>query len=106
MNEVQYKGYVIILTPFQLQESDEWTLDLIISKHRSSSVPEAKFLPSNRFKTKAEAIEHCLIFGRKVIDGEIRHSDPRCPYFGSCPHTEPTFHAALPETGTEARPHD
>jgi hypothetical protein len=70
MEKIPYKGYLIHPTPLQVTTSGEWTIELCISKHRGDSVTERKFSTGNTFKTEKEAIQHCINFGRQIIDGE------------------------------------
>jgi hypothetical protein len=70
MDKIPYKGYLIHPTPFQLTTSGEWTIELCISKHRDDSVTERKISAGNTFKTEKEAIQHCINFGKQIIDGE------------------------------------
>ena len=70
MEKIPYKGYMIHPTPLQLATSGEWTIDLCISKHRDGSVTEKKFDARNTFKTKKEAVQHCINFGMQIIDGK------------------------------------
>ena len=70
MNNVQYKSYVIIANPKKLIDSGNWTIHVVISKNRDSGVTEKTFTAANTFRTREEAIEHCINFGRQIIDGE------------------------------------
>jgi len=70
MDKIPYKGYLIHPTPLQVTTSGEWTIELCILKHRDDSVMERKFSAANTFKTEEEAIQHCINFGRQIIDGE------------------------------------
>lgn len=71
MSKVHYKGYSIHPTPLQIKESEEWTMGLVISRHAGSGVSERKYTAADKFKTKDEATQYCLDFGRKIIDGEL-----------------------------------
>lgn len=70
MSEIPYKGYLIKPAPLQLRDSGEWTMELVISKHRGNSVAERKYSAGNTFKTEEEAIQHCINFGKQIIDGD------------------------------------
>ena len=70
MSKTSYKGYLIHPTPHQLRDSGEWTMELCISKHTGDAVTEKKFYAGNKFKTEEKAIQHCINFGRQIIDGE------------------------------------
>lgn len=70
MNEVWYKGYKIMPATLQLVESGEWTIDLYIGKDKGNEWVERKFSAANTYKTKEEAISHCINFGKRIIDGK------------------------------------
>ena len=70
MSEIPYKGYLIHPAPLQLRDSEEWTIEICISKHRDDSVTERKYSAGNTFKTEEEAIQHCIDFGKQIIDGD------------------------------------
>ncbi len=74
MNKVQYKGYEIHATPQQLRDSGNWNIHLTITKFRGPGVTEKMFTAANTFKTQQEAIEHCINFGKQIIDG----NSPTC----------------------------
>jgi hypothetical protein len=73
MSAIPYKGYLIHPAPLKLIDSEEWTIEICISKHRSDSVTERKYSAGNIFKTREEAIQHCINFGKKIIDGDSEH---------------------------------
>ena len=73
MENLPYKGYLIHPTPQQLTNSGEWTLEFYIAKHCEDSITERKFSADDIIKTKQEAIEHCINFGKQVIDGKIEN---------------------------------
>jgi hypothetical protein len=70
MEKITYKGYLIHPTPQQVRTSGEWTINLCISKDSGGSVTEKIFSDGNTFKTEKEAIQHCIDFGRQIIDGD------------------------------------
>lgn len=74
MEEIYYKGYLIRPTPHQLRDTGKWTTDLYISRHTDRDVKEKHFVAANTFYTKEEAIQHCVDFGRQIINGEHEHS--------------------------------
>lgn len=71
MKAVPYKGYVIEATPYQLSDSMEWTINIYIRRDTGEQITFRNFSATNTFKTKDEAIQHCIDFGRRIIDGEI-----------------------------------
>jgi hypothetical protein len=70
---MNYKGHVIRPAPLQLADSGEWSLELYIGKDKDNEYVERKFYTSNTFRTEEEAINHCINFGKQIIDGEINN---------------------------------
>jgi len=73
MTNISYKEYVIRPAPMQLADTDEWNMELYISKDTGNEIKERKFFTANTFKTKEEAIQHCINFGKQIIDGEAEN---------------------------------
>jgi hypothetical protein len=69
-NEAYYKGYIIGASPYQLADSGEFTINISIRRDTGSAVKKRRFHAANTFKTKKEAIDQCIDFGRRIIDGE------------------------------------
>lgn len=69
MDEIVYKGYVIVAVPSKIADSGEWTVNIRIEKHTGDQIASRPFSASNTFKTRPEAIQHCFAFGRQIIDG-------------------------------------
>ncbi len=67
----QYKEFEIRPTPYQLLESKEWTIKILIVKHTGDAVVMRDFSASNSFPTKEEAVAACFDFGSRIIDGEV-----------------------------------
>ena len=70
MDSMTYNGYEIRAVPYQLADSGEWTINIIILKHHSDQVASRPFTASNRFKSRDEAVKHCFFFGQQIIDGK------------------------------------
>lgn len=68
-----YKGYIIEAAPYQLSNSMEWTINICIRRDTGDHISKKNFSVANTFKTKEEAIQHCIDFGRWIIDGEIEN---------------------------------
>lgn len=66
-----YKGYEIRPTPEFLTESEEWSSNLHILIHKENEVVDRQFSAADTYKSKEEAIEHCINFGRQIIDGNV-----------------------------------
>lgn len=75
MCSVSYKGYLIVPAPYQLTGSGGWTTRIYISRHTGPDVIEQNFSAGNTFKTRQEAIPHCIEFGRQIIDGGFDNID-------------------------------
>jgi len=70
MCETPYKDYIIRPAPLQLADSGEWNMELYIVKDNGNEIRERKFSAGNTFKTRDEAIRHCINFGKQIIDGQ------------------------------------
>lgn len=72
-----YKGYIIQAAPYKLADSGEFTINISILHNTGSDINARNFSAVNTFKTKEEAIQHCINFGRQIIDGdfELENSD-------------------------------
>jgi hypothetical protein len=73
LDPAPYKGYLIQAAPYQLAESGEFTIDIYILHDSGDPIRKRKFSAANTFKTKQEAIQHCIEFGRQIIDGKIEN---------------------------------
>ncbi len=68
MSTVRYRGFDIMSRPYELAETGEWTVDLIIQRNdrfRTFSVNE-------RYATVEEADAQCVGLGRRIIDGRVK----------------------------------
>ena len=72
MGRIEYKGYIIHATPYQLAKDKSWTINIHIKRHTGSGVNDKNFSAANTFPTKTEAIKHCLRFGKQIIDGKVK----------------------------------
>ena len=75
--ELQYKGYTIKATPNLLSETNRWSIEIMISKDRPGGAVDQQFDAGQTCPTEQEAVSHCLIFGRQIIDG--KHPNLRAP---------------------------
>lgn len=71
MDAVRYKGFLIQATPYQLADSGEFTINISILHDSGSAITSRNFSASYTFKTKHEAIQHCVEFGQQIIDGKV-----------------------------------
>jgi hypothetical protein len=72
MDVMKYKEFEIKASPYQLAESGYWSLNIYITHHKGGETLEKNFSAAKTFKTRDEAVTHCLNFGRKIIDGEVQ----------------------------------
>lgn len=73
MSTFTYKGYIIEFAPYQLSGSMEWTVNIYVRRDTGDTISKKSFSVANSFKTKEEAIQHCIDFGKQIIDGEIKN---------------------------------
>lgn len=73
MSSVPYKGYVIDAAPYKLAESKRWSINIYIRHDTGDAINIKNFSTANTFETKEEAIQSCIDFGRRIIDGEIEN---------------------------------
>ncbi len=73
VNRIPYKDYLVQATPYKLADSGEWTINISIWHDTGSQVNIRNFSAANTFKTKEVAIQHCINFGRQVIDGKFKN---------------------------------
>jgi hypothetical protein len=71
MRRVTYKGYTIEARPHQLADDSRWTLNITISRDDGEQLIEQTFSAANLFATEEEAVQHCLNFGRQIVDGQV-----------------------------------
>jgi hypothetical protein len=71
VRSIEYKGFTIVATPHRLDAPVRWSLDIDISREEQGAVYARHFEAANIFPTEDEAVEHCLEFGRRVVDGKV-----------------------------------
>ena len=71
MERVQYEGYEIEVRTGQLRDDGRWTLDINIWRDSGSETAVTPFSSSTTFGTRDEAVQHCINFGRQIIDGKV-----------------------------------
>jgi len=64
---VSYKGYQIMAMSFQLIRSAEWEFKVIIFGKDGTT----DFLSPHTFKTEEEALQGCVDYGKRIVDGEV-----------------------------------
>lgn len=70
MDVIQYKGFEIHASPYELADSGEWKVNLYIFRHRGGENRSRNFSVGNSDESREEAIAHCLQFGKQIIDGQ------------------------------------
>jgi hypothetical protein len=73
MNSIVYKGYKIMPAPHELRDTGEWTINLYIAIEKGNERVERGFNAANTYKNKNEAIQHCINFGKQIIDGQVKN---------------------------------
>lgn len=67
MTTLRYKGFNILVRPYQLYESQRWTVELEI--HRNGR--RRPFSLAERYRTEQEASTRCSVLARRIIDGVV-----------------------------------
>lgn len=69
-----YKDYLLRSKSVLLSESDRWTLEVTVARNKcpEGEAREQTFSLENTFHSKEVADMEGVIFGRKIIDGEIK----------------------------------
>ena len=67
--QVSYKGYQIMVMSFQLIRSGEWEFKVIIFGKDGNFSKD--FLGPHTFKSEEEALQGCLEYGKRIVDGEV-----------------------------------
>lgn len=71
-NEVShYWGHLIRPMPKQRRDTSEWTLDIQLSRDWGNGLNALPFIARGTFKTRPEAVAHCVQFDRAIIDGTV-----------------------------------
>ncbi len=64
------KGFTIRALPFHLK-GDKWSTYLVIRVERYEKIAHRQFSAPETFRTREEAVTHCLQFGMDIIDGRV-----------------------------------
>ena len=70
MDNITYKGFTIRALPFHLK-GDKWSTYLVIRVVRYEETAHRQFSAPETFRTREEAVTHCLQFGMDIIDGKV-----------------------------------
>jgi len=77
MEALHYKGYQIQAIPYRISDSSPWRMKTSISRPTTGEALSARsFYARNSFNTREEALQHCLIFGMQIVDGEYPDCGP------------------------------
>lgn len=72
----KYKGYIIRAVPEELADTREWRAVVQISRLESRKGIWKPFAETSiSFKTEKDAIQHCIFYGKQIIDGKIPNCD-------------------------------
>jgi hypothetical protein len=70
--KMEYGGYEIVAQPHQLAHDGTWSLNIKIREHLKSGIKSRHYSTNNKFATQEEALERCFLYGKKIIDGDIK----------------------------------
>ena len=70
MDVVEYNGFEIQATPYQLADNSEWQVNLHIVRHRGSQSRSRNFSAADSYKTREEAVTHCFHLEKQIVDGQ------------------------------------
>lgn len=70
MDVITYKGFEVRAAPYQLADNGEWQINLYILRQGESETKARNFSAANSYKTLEEAVQHCIQFGKQIIDGQ------------------------------------
>ena len=71
MPTLNYKGFDISPASQQRTVSGEWSVRVCITNHTGGSVDKRFFDAPKAFSGKDEAEKQSVIFGKKIVDGEV-----------------------------------
>ncbi len=71
MRSMWYKDYEIVAKPIPMDESTGWRVYIDICRRDRDRTYLKHFWSVDSYASEEEAVEHCLEFGQKVIDGKI-----------------------------------
>ena len=68
---IEYHGHVITPASRHRRRPPGWTLEVqIAAANRSTGIRRCR--APNTYPSEAEAIAHCLEFGRRIVDGKLK----------------------------------
>lgn len=71
MGVIEYNGFEIQATPYQLSDNGEWRVNLHIVRRHGSECRSRNFSAANSYKTREEAVTHCFHLGKQIVDGQL-----------------------------------
>jgi len=69
--ETTYKIFTIRSAPLQLRDSSLWTPSIAIEWERDGQTTVRPFSAQSHYATESEADIHGLIYGMRIIDGQV-----------------------------------
>ena len=77
MNEMsEYRGYFLEPQPLRIPGTDQCEISVEI--HSSPTGVSSKPFYDGKFTgTEEEAVNHCLAFGKRIIDGQVKNCSIR-----------------------------
>jgi len=76
MEALHYKGYQIRAIPYRISDSSPWRMKTSISRTAGEAQSARSFYARDGFSSREEALQHCLIFGMQIVDGEYPDCGP------------------------------
>ena len=73
---IDYRGYRIVAVPIELADPPGWSTDFRIECIKPGEVVPKPFSTADIFQTEQEAVDHCLEFGRQIVDGKFPDLSP------------------------------
>ncbi len=73
VRRMSYKDYEVHAASLLLP-SGEWSLEVHITAQRDDGIQTKPFTGSATFFSEVEAIQRCLDFGKRIIDGKVKDS--------------------------------
>ena len=71
-----YKDFVIAVRTRRRTKTGRWTLDIQIERHTGPDMHVKGFNAADTFDTNEAAVEGCIVFGRRIIDGQVPGLSP------------------------------
>ena len=71
-----YEHFVIVAKTRRLKKTGRWTLAIQIERHTGPEILVKAYNAADTFDAKEAAVEGCIVFGRRIIDGQVPGLSP------------------------------